>query len=230
MHLTQKTFPAVVKTSPDPAARTFSAMITTDALDRDAEVVLPTGMDKRDFMNNPVLLWMHDAQQPIGRILALYRQDNGWAMDAQIAPRPQGFQGDWRPDAVWGLLQAGVLRGVSIGFLPTDSRPPSKKDIETYGQSVRRVITRYRLCEVSLVSVPANQEALVLAVSKGLLSSPTARDLLGVQLPVPARGEARRADPKVLYVPVAGPATSPDPGGLADLAIARAMGRLYIDE
>ena len=173
MTQTNKSFPVTIKANDGGSSRAFKATITTDSMDRDREVVLPVGMDKRDFMKNPILLWSHDPLHPVGKINALYRKDNGWDMEAELADRPDGHQGEWKADELHALMKAGILKGISIGFMPIDSRQPSKKDLETYGQDLRRVITKYKLCEVSLVSVPANQDALVTACMKNA-------DLIGI--------------------------------------------------
>jgi HK97 family phage prohead protease len=177
-----KNFPVEMKAME--GSRGFKATITTDAMDRDCEVVLPTGMDKRDFMKNPILLWMHDATQPIGKVNSLYRTANGWDMDAEFATPPDGFKGEWKADECYALAKAGILKGISIGFMPLESRAPSKKDIETHGSELRRVITKYKLAEVSLVSVPANQDALITACMKSADLIPLIKKTFNIDIAV----------------------------------------------
>ena len=46
------------------------AAVSTDAIDRDGEVVVPRGIDKTHFQKNPVVLWAHDYRtMPIGKAL-----------------------------------------------------------------------------------------------------------------------------------------------------------------
>jgi hypothetical protein len=49
-------------------ASTFVATITTDSVDRDGEVVVPAGMNSKDYERNPVLLYEHDVLKPIGKV------------------------------------------------------------------------------------------------------------------------------------------------------------------
>ena len=53
----------------------FKATISTDSVDRDGEVMVPAGMNAKDYEPNPVLLWNHDTSQPVGRAVTLKRAD-----------------------------------------------------------------------------------------------------------------------------------------------------------
>jgi HK97 family phage prohead protease len=152
---------------------TFSAIITTDSVDRDGEVMVPQGMNSKDYERNPVLLWQHDPSAPIGRAVSLKRGENSIEAEFELPHRPQGYEGQWRPDFVRGLIQAGVLGAVSIGFMPMEGgeRMATKGDVERYGAEVRKVYSRWKLLEVSVVSVPANQDALITAVQKGYVTA-----------------------------------------------------------
>jgi hypothetical protein len=74
------------------------------------------------------------------------------------------------PDKVLALVQAGLLQGKSIGFLPTKVHVPDEKEVKKNGwpNSVGLVIDEWLLLEYACVFLPANQDALVEAVSKGL--------------------------------------------------------------
>src|SRR5204863_457920 len=72
----------------------------------------------------------------------------------------------WMPDVILDLYKQKVMRGFSVGFQSKESRAASEKDIEIYGPSCRRVYTKWTLLEYSCCGMPANQEALALAVSK----------------------------------------------------------------
>ncbi len=50
----------------DEDARTVKAIISTDSLDRDGEVVITKGLDLAEFKNNPIVLLGHDQDKPIG--------------------------------------------------------------------------------------------------------------------------------------------------------------------
>ena len=69
-----------------------------------------------------------------------------------------------------------MVKAVSIGFMPLDggARVATTGDVEKYGSDVRKVFSKWKLLEVSVVTVPANQDALIYAVSKGLISKTAA--------------------------------------------------------
>ena len=158
---------------------TFKAVITTDTIDRDGEVVIPAGMNSKEYERNPTLLFGHDAAKPIGKMIELRRESDSIYGEFALAPRPEQHQGEWLPDTVGSLMRFGALRGVSIGFTPQAGgmRQASKADIERYGSGVKRVFSKWTLLEVSVVSIPANQEALITAVSKGLVTLDRARQM-----------------------------------------------------
>ena len=69
--------------------------------------------------------------------------------------------------------------------MPLDggARVATKGDVERYGPDVRKVFSKWKLLEVSAVSVPANQDALIYAVSKGLISKTAAARFSRVEVP-----------------------------------------------
>jgi HK97 family phage prohead protease len=150
--------------------REFSALITNEAQDRDNEVLLASGMKKSDFLNNGIILFNHDPDQPIGTATALRRSGNGWIAKGRIAENVQ------KAEEVWQLLKQGILKGVSVGFTVIEQRAPTKKDFAEFGKNVSNIISKWNLLEFSVVSVGANQEALVLGTKD---MSITAKDILG---------------------------------------------------
>jgi len=205
-------------------ASTFVATITTDSVDRDGEVVVPGGMNSRDYERNPVLLYEHDVQKPIGKMLSMKRMDRAIESEFALAPRPDNHVGEWFPDTVASLLDFGALNTMSIGFLGIESRPASKADNEKYGQGVRRVYGKWKSLEVSVVSVPANQDAIITAVRKGLCSASAAKRF-GVVVP-DAPAPIRRSYRVTVAVPALGDV---DRARIVRDEMARARGRLYAD-
>jgi len=180
----------------------FTATITTAAIDRDADVVVPSGMNSKDYEANPVLLYAHDPLKPIGRMLRLRRQDSAIDADFALVPRPEGHTGEWLPDTVGSLMRFGALKGVSIGYMPIDGglRKATKADTDKYGASVRQVYSKWKLLEISVVSIPSNQEALISAVSKGIVSV-AALKALGCELPSTALlAPVAKAQPIVIRI------------------------------
>jgi HK97 family phage prohead protease len=149
--------------------RTVYARISTTSIDRDGDVLMPSGLDLGDFRKNPVVLLNHnDAGLPIGKALSVKRDSEGVIAEVQFAERPEGHPDavEWIPDTVFNLFQQGVIKAFSVGFIPKEMREPTDKDKRKFGDSVRNIITKWSLLEFSVVNVPANQDALVQQVAK----------------------------------------------------------------
>jgi hypothetical protein len=67
-------------------------------------------------------------------------------------------------------VQSDLLRGKSIGFLPTKVHVPTSKEVETNNwQNVQLVIDEWILLEYACCYLPCQQNAVVEAVSKSLI-------------------------------------------------------------
>jgi HK97 family phage prohead protease len=173
------------------------ATITTETIDRDGEVLISQGMDAGEYEKNPVVFYNHDYAQPIGKITDLRRAKGKIDASIEFAQRPEGFDGSYFPEFVESLVDQGIVKGISVGFVPLPGgvRKASTKDREDYGETVRQVYSKWKLLEVSVAPLPANATALVSAVRKGVVSledatrwldfTPPART---IQIQVPRRG------------------------------------------
>ncbi len=161
---------ATVPTEVNTSERTDVSTITTRAMDRDNEIVDPAGIDISDYLTNPIVLFGHDQNKPVGKALWVKSSVDGLIAKTKYASRPKTFQGEWLPDFVFEMVLADVLRGKSIGFLPLEFRDPTPEE-SANSPGVERVISRSLLLEFSVVSIPSNPKALVEAVNKGLTGS-----------------------------------------------------------
>jgi hypothetical protein len=144
--------------------RTEVSRITTEAVDRDREVVLAKGIDLSAYKSNPVVLLNHNwGGLPLGKALWIKDHGNGLTAKTQYAKRPSEHQGEWLPESVLSLIKQDMLPGKSIGFLPLDARAPEKAEIQARPElkDVKRIITKSILLEYSVVGIPSNPEALV---------------------------------------------------------------------
>jgi hypothetical protein len=100
-------------------------------------------------------------------------------------PRPQAWEGSWPADAAFTLVQADLLRGKSIGFLPTRVHAPSRQERDQPGwENVELVIDDWVLLEYACCFLPCQQHAVVEAVSKSALAIPDEfLALMGVERP-----------------------------------------------
>lgn len=166
--------------------RSFEAVITTNAVDRDHEVLLPEGMDATEWQRNPVIFWNHDYNIPIAKGTDLKRTKTQWTATGTIASRPTSHEGEWFPDTIRSLMQQEIVRGVSVGFAPMERRKPTPSDIDAFGKDVELVHHRWKLYEFSVTPLPANQEALITSVAKGLVPM-TAYEAFGIAPPPPKK-------------------------------------------
>jgi hypothetical protein len=135
--------------------------ITTGSRDRDRDTIAAAGWEIGNYLKNPVVLWAHLYRElPIAR-------DAGLTIDANgIVGTPVFTAQDENPFGYMcgRLVRGKFLNAASIGMLPMTW---------TYNEAERGVdFQTQELLEWSLVPVPANPEALVVARSKGIDIAP----------------------------------------------------------
>ena len=121
------------------------AKLTTDAVDRDGEMLIPQGMNSKEYESNPVLFYNHDYANPIGTVSNIKRGDRDVLGTLKFAKRPDNYQGDFFPEFVEALVRQGIIKGVSVGFLPENggSRMATKGDMSKYGRGSKRVFNKW---------------------------------------------------------------------------------------
>jgi len=159
--------------------RSDVSWISTEDPDRVREVVLARGMNDSQFKLNPIVTLQHAYWlPPVGK--SLWRKVvrdgplQGVKAKTQYPPRPADWAGtSWPADVALALIQADLLRGKSIGFLPTRVHQPKAKEIEERGwQNVDLVIDEWVLLEYACTFLPTQQNAVVEAVGKSQISLP----------------------------------------------------------
>jgi HK97 family phage prohead protease len=114
------------------------------------------GWDVSDFRRNPIALFNHQSSFPIGTWKDIHVEDR--ALRGRLQMAPSGTSS--RIDELKSLLSAGVLKGISVGFIPVEHKILDNKGGYHY--------LRQKLIEASLVSVPANPAALLTAKAMGV--------------------------------------------------------------
>lgn len=95
-----------------------------------------------NYLKNPIILAFHDHTQPIGKMTGYAITELGLEIEAFISSADK---------RVHQLVQEGVLSTFSVGF--------SIKDAEYIKASDTYLIKEVELHEVSVVSVPCNQDS-----------------------------------------------------------------------
>ena len=118
---------------------------STNALDRAGDIIEADAWTKgglENYKGNPIILFNHNYDKPIGRAKDLKVTENGLEISAKISKAA----GD-----VTQLIKDGVLGAFSVGFKVKDADYMT----ETDGYKIKDA----ELFEVSVVSIPCNQGA-----------------------------------------------------------------------
>jgi HK97 family phage prohead protease len=142
----------------DPKTRRFKALATKEVVDRDDEIVRVSAFKGRlaSFMENPVLAYNHDvlSRPPIGKVLNIDIVGDEMPFEGELRePEVSEFQRD-----INSAVEGGFLKFFSIQFRALKVEPGGT---DSNGRKARRTITEAELFEVSLVTIPANTEAVM---------------------------------------------------------------------
>jgi HK97 family phage prohead protease/HK97 family phage major capsid protein len=144
-------------------------VLSDETPDRLGDIISSAGWDITSFRDNPIALFNHNSNFPIGRWTDLHVEKG--ALRGHLKLAEEGTSP--RIDEIIRLTKAGILRAVSVGFQPLASQPrKDKSGLPTGGEH----FLKQALVECSLVSVPANPNAL--AVVKSLDISSETIDLV----------------------------------------------------
>jgi HK97 family phage prohead protease len=147
---------------------TLVAAISTDAIDRMGEVLDPSGVDLKNYKKNPVVLWAHDYEKPpIAKAQWVKRQGNVIMSKLKFAPTEFAQE-------IKTLYEQKFLNTFSVGFIPKNWEDGEDGN----PKKARRTFTEWELLEYSAVPVPANPEALALAMKKGFIKSNELKSLI----------------------------------------------------
>lgn len=125
---------------------TIRGMASTKDTDRVGDIMAPEcwtkgGLD--DYKKNPMILFNHNYDKPIGKATEFNITDDGLEITANISKADP---------YVAKLIEDGVLSAFSVGF--------RAKEADYISETGGLLIKDAELFEVSVVSVPANQSAL----------------------------------------------------------------------
>ena len=141
--------------------REIVACISTSAVDRDGDVLLPEGLVRKNYSGLTVF-YNHDTALPLGAAQWVKKSGDRVLAKYRCTDKTQ-FGRD-----MFALAQDGVLNSYSVGFLPGEFSNPMPEEIARRPElkQARRIYRKWELLEFSLVGIPANPEATMLAISK----------------------------------------------------------------
>ena len=116
--------------------------------DRAGDIVTAQAWAKgvENYRRNPVLLYQHKHENPIGRVEKITVDKKGIFVEAAVSEAAEKNHG------VQTLIKDGALKSFSVGFRVKDGKYNREDD--------SMMITDVELLEISVVSVPCNQDSL----------------------------------------------------------------------
>ena len=148
----------------DAEAGLVRAVVSTEAADRDGDILRVAGWDLAHFNAHPILLADHN-------YASIRAQIGEWVSMEVTGKHLEGvaqyYIGEGNADADWGFKLAGKGRAAfSVGFSPDMDKAKEIKG--GHGMFPSFEFNGQELLEVSHVTVPANAEALQALKAKGI--------------------------------------------------------------
>lgn len=128
--------------------RTIRFTLSTSTKDRDGDTIDQSGWQFANYLNNPIVLWMHDRRlPPIGKMVSLGNVGGDTVGDICFATAEQNPFGD----TIYKLVEGGFLNTGSASFTPLRWEINADGGIDFKEQE---------LLEYSITTIPANPEAM----------------------------------------------------------------------
>lgn len=126
----------------------IEGIFSTPVVDRHDESVIQEGWKLDDYIKNPVVLWSHDNYQfPLAQMIRIGFENGNLAGAMKFAVDEYEVAA-----TAFKLMKGKYLRAFSVGFQNNVYEVDNENEIVKLTENV--------LMEVSVVNVPANQEAL----------------------------------------------------------------------
>ena len=132
----------------------ISGMASTPTPDRMGDIVDPMGAQ---FKTPMPLLWQHEHSKPVGTVTFAKPEKSGIPFEAQLPKVKEEGKLKERVDEAIQSLKYKLVAAVSIGFSPI-------KDAYEYMENGGIKFNEWEWIELSLVTIPANSEALISAI------------------------------------------------------------------
>lgn len=142
----------VHKTVATQEVKDLEFVMSDETVDRYGDVIEVKGWDLKWFKKNPIALFGHSNGFPIGKWVDVREEDG--KLKGKLVFADEGTS--TRIDELRRLVDQGVLKAVSVGFIPKEAEAMDK---ENPYSGLR--FKKQELVECSLVAVPANPAALM---------------------------------------------------------------------
>lgn len=169
--------------------RIITGIANTPSTDRDDDILEPTGAK----FNLPIpLLWQHNHNQPIGEVIQATVTDKGIEIVAKIAKITENGKLKDRLDEAWQSIKSGLVKCLSVGF--------KIKEYNYLESSWGLHIKEWEWYELSVVTVPANGDAVITSVKQikeafSLPLQPTPNPPTNPIQPLPTQTTTQKSNP-----------------------------------
>ena len=153
----------------DEKKRVLRFIASDETYDRCGTIVRCDGWSVDDYLKNPVFLWCHNHEAPpLGQAIGVGVSHKKLLIDVQFATAEEyPFA-----DTIYRLYLGGFMRANSVGFMPIEWKFLNEDEGEMSGIE----FLKQQLWEDSACPLPANPNALVLAVRTNSISKEAAAD------------------------------------------------------
>jgi len=136
----------------------YNFIMSDETIDRDGEIIKVDGWDVKNYKSNNILLWGHRHDIPgIGVVGKVVTEDGKLVAKKVRFASPGIYE---LADTIHGLVDDGVLKAVSVGYMPVEREYPEMED-NNKKKKPRVVTNKAELYELSIVNVGSNPNALM---------------------------------------------------------------------
>jgi len=155
--------------------RILRYIFSDETVDRMGDIIRQSGWQLKNYKKNAVILIGHNSRElPIGAGLNVKVIDKKLMGDVLFANEDTSMDAE----KAFKMASAGFFKANSVGFMPIEVNNPSDEEREKLGLGPFGVeFKKQELLEDSLVSVPANPEAVQAGISKGLVELDFFKDI-----------------------------------------------------
>lgn len=169
--------------------RIITGIANTPSTDRDDDILEPLGAK---FALPIPLLWQHNHNQPIGEVIQATVTEKGIEIVAKLVKIDEKGKLKDRLDEAWQSIKSGLVKCLSVGF--------KIKEYNYLESSWGLHIKEWEFYELSVVTVPANADAVITSVKQikeafSLPLQPTPNPPINPIVPTPIPTTITKATP-----------------------------------